>query len=71
MEAPAVTSQASTTVYCLSVAKSVETTFTRTYSWSITKTVDVATWNLFDGQSVTSNYTVTVTKDMARTAPGR
>ena len=49
--------------YGLTVTKTAVPTFTRTYGWAITKTVDVATWNLFAGQSATSHYTVTVTKD--------
>ena len=35
--------------YGLTVTKSAVPTFTRTYGWAITKTVDVATWNLFAG----------------------
>jgi hypothetical protein len=46
----------------LRVSKTAATTFTRTYTWDIKKTVDVALHQLFNGTSGTSNYTVTVTK---------
>jgi hypothetical protein len=45
------------------VAKTAETTFTRTYEWNIDKSVMPATWDLFTGDTGTSKYTVAVTKD--------
>ena len=35
---------------------------TRTHLWDIDKSVDPATWDLFTGESGTSEYTVTVTE---------
>lgn len=46
--------------YEVDVAKSAETTFTRTWSWEITKSVSPASWALFTGDSGTSKYTVMV-----------
>jgi len=37
--------------------------WTRTYSWTIVKTVDHSYWELSPGESGTSTYTITVTKD--------
>ena len=37
--------------------------WTRTFSWTIGKSVDPDTWNLFVGDTVTSHYTITLTKD--------
>jgi len=37
--------------------------WTVTYGWTINKTVTPSTWNLFRGDSGTSQYTITVTKD--------
>jgi hypothetical protein len=37
--------------------------WTITYHWTIDKSVTPATWNLFSGDSGTSQYTITVTKD--------
>jgi hypothetical protein len=37
--------------------------WTRTYSWTIEKTVNPASWELYIGESGTSTYTITVTKD--------
>jgi hypothetical protein len=58
--------QLSHVVFCfdyeLAVAKTAVTTFTRTYQWSIAKSVSPAAWDLFDGDSGTSQYTVTVAK---------
>jgi hypothetical protein len=48
--------------YKLSVTKTANTTFTRTYQWTIDKSVTPDTWNLFTGDSGTSQYTITVTK---------
>jgi hypothetical protein len=48
--------------YELSVSKSARTSFTRTYSWDIDKSVTPASWDLFTGDSGTSKYTVDVTK---------
>lgn len=46
--------------YEVTVAKTANTTFTRTHHWSIDKSVAPASWNLFNGDSGTSLYTVTV-----------
>jgi hypothetical protein len=48
--------------YELTVSKTAETSFKRTFEWDIEKTVTPDTWNLFTGDSGTSEYTVTVTK---------
>jgi hypothetical protein len=48
--------------YEVDVSKTANTTFTRTWDWSIDKTVTPATWDLFTGDSGTSEYTVAVTK---------
>jgi hypothetical protein len=37
--------------------------WTRSYSWTIEKTVDPGSWELYIGESGTSTYTITVTKD--------
>ncbi|HZD22241.1 MAG TPA: hypothetical protein VE569_02395, partial [Acidimicrobiia bacterium] len=47
----------------LDVTKTADTTFTRTFGWTIDKSVDPATWNLFDGDTGTSEWTVDITKD--------
>ncbi|MCB2179762.1 DUF11 domain-containing protein [bacterium] len=51
---------ASVMVTCheLSVSKTVETFYRRYFEWDITKTVDPATWDLFDGETGESKYTV-------------
>ena len=49
--------------YELTVAKTAATTFTRTFGWTIDKSVDPATHDLETGQSDDSEYTVSVTKD--------
>jgi hypothetical protein len=46
----------------LEVSKTATTTFTRTFPWTITKSVTPDTWALFDGDSGTSDYTVALTK---------
>lgn len=46
----------------VSVSKTAATTFKRTFNWSIDKSVTPDTWNLFTGDSGTSDYTVAVTK---------
>lgn len=48
--------------YEVTVSKDAETTFTRTFEWSIEKLVAPAQWHLFDGDSGTSQYTVAVQK---------
>jgi hypothetical protein len=48
--------------YELTVSKTAHTSFTRTFEWDIEKSVNPDTWNLFTGDSGTSEYTVTVTK---------
>jgi hypothetical protein len=44
------------------VSKTANTTFTRTYNWTIDKSVTPDTWHLFTGDSGTSRYTVAVTR---------
>ncbi len=44
------------------ITKTVETSLTRTYPWTIEKTVSPEEHHLFDGDSDTSTYQVTVTK---------
>lgn len=46
----------------VTVTKTATTSFTRTFPWSIDKSVTPATWNLFTGESGTSQYTVALTK---------
>ena len=46
----------------VTVSKTANTTFTRTFPWTIDKSVTPATWNLFTGDTGTSDYTVTLTK---------
>ncbi|MFM8319325.1 MAG: hypothetical protein ACKOC5_00300 [Chloroflexota bacterium] len=48
--------------YEVSVVKTAETSFTRTFDWTIDKTVAPATWDLFTGDSGVSFYTVAVEK---------
>lgn len=49
--------------YEVTVTKTANTTFTRTFNWTIDKSVTPDTWDLFTGNSGTSEYTVAVTKD--------
>ncbi|HEX7171318.1 MAG TPA: hypothetical protein VF365_01785, partial [Candidatus Limnocylindria bacterium] len=44
------------------VTKTVDPSFDRRFEWTITKEVTPEAWNLFDGDTGTSAYTVTVTK---------
>ncbi len=46
----------------LDVSKTAETSFTRTFEWSVEKSVDPASWSLFNGDTGTSAYQVDVTK---------
>lgn len=46
----------------LDVSKTADPTFTRTWPWDIDKSVTPATWDLFAGDSGTSDYEVAVTK---------
>src|SRR5215213_8682678 len=46
--------------YELTVSKTANTTFTRTWNWDIDKSVTPAVWNMFKGDSGTSDYTVMV-----------
>lgn len=48
--------------YEVTVEKTAETSFTRTWQWSITKSVSPASWALFRGDSGTSKYLVSVDK---------
>ncbi len=47
----------------LVIEKTASATFTRTFGWTIEKSVTPATWNLFTGDTGTSEYTVAITKD--------
>jgi len=55
---------ASVTVTCydLSVTKTADESRTRTFEWEIDKSVNPDTWDLFDGDSGTSEYTVDITQ---------
>ena len=44
----------------LEVTKTAEGAFTSGYEWTIDKSVDTSTWDLFDGDSGVSNYSVDV-----------
>jgi hypothetical protein len=46
----------------LEVSKDANPSLTETYEWSIDKTVTPAAWDLFDGDSGTSEYTIALTK---------
>jgi hypothetical protein len=46
----------------LAVTKTADTSFTRTFDWDIVKTATPETWDLFEGDSGTSQYSVAVTK---------
>ena len=46
----------------VSVTKTAVETFTRTYTWTIDKSVTPDAWALFDGESGTSRYTIAVDK---------
>jgi hypothetical protein len=46
----------------LDVTKTAATTFTRTFEWTIDKSVTPDSWAIFDGDSGTSDYTVDLTK---------
>ena len=48
--------------YDLSVSKSAATSYTRTWNWTIDKSVTPDAWDLFLGETGTSEYTVTVDK---------
>lgn len=48
--------------YEVSVSKTARTSFTRTWQWTIDKNVVPAAWQLFDGDSGTSQYTVAVAR---------
>lgn len=49
------------------VTKDAQTTYVRTFTWQIDKSVDIAEHNLETGQSGTSTYTVTLTQNVADT----
>ena len=49
--------------YEVTVSKTANPTYTRTFTWEIDKSVTPAVWNMFTGDSGTSEYTVEVTKD--------
>jgi hypothetical protein len=48
--------------YEVEVTKDAHTTFTRTWHWTIDKSVTPAVWDMFTGDSGASQYTVAVTK---------
>ncbi len=48
--------------YEVGVTKDAHTSFTRTYTWDIDKSVTPDTWALFTGDSGTSQYTIAVTR---------
>jgi hypothetical protein len=50
------------TCYDLSVTKTAEESRTRTWNWTIAKEVDPDNWSLFDGDTGTSDYVITLTK---------
>lgn len=56
---------ASVSVRCyeLGVEKTAATSYTRTFDWGIRKDVAPADWDLFEGDTGTSGYTVSVSKD--------
>lgn len=45
------------------VEKTAVAEFTRTFGWTIDKSVDPDSWDLFEGDTGTSQYTVALTKD--------
>jgi hypothetical protein len=47
----------------ISVAVTTNAVYTKTFGWTITKTVSPETWDLCPGDSGTSTYTVSVNKD--------
>jgi len=47
----------------VSVTKTAETSFTRTFDWTIDKSVTPASWDLFKGDTGTSEYTISLDKD--------
>lgn len=49
--------------YEVDVSKTADTSYTRTFGWTIDKSVTPETWDLFTGDSGTSEYTVAVIKD--------
>lgn len=48
----------------LTVEKTAKPASVRTYDWTIEKTVTPATWHLFDGESGTSKYTISLDKSV-------
>ncbi len=57
--------QADTT---LTATVSTTAHYTRTFGWTIDKSVTPSTWNLFTGDHATSTYMVAVTKDSGHDA---
>ncbi len=55
--------------YELEVTKTADASRTRTFGWTIEKSVAPDTWDLFTGDSGTSEYTVTLTKDDGTDGP--
>lgn len=64
IDAEPITASQSVTVSCaeLQVTKTAETSLTRTWNWTIDKSVTPDTWDLFTGDDGTSEYTVSVDK---------
>ena len=50
--------------YELIVKKTADTSFIRTYTWEIEKSVDIDQWELYEGQSGTSEYNVALTRSI-------
>ncbi len=59
-ENPAWSASATVTINCydLTVTKTADEFYSRYFEWDITKTVTPASWDLFTGESGTSDYTV-------------
>lgn len=74
LDQDAVCTITNTKILALEVSKTANTSFTRTYNWTIDKLVDDNTVDLFVGDNQTVNYDVTVTKtgsaDTAHTVSG-
>lgn len=49
--------------YEVTVSKTADPSFTRTWDWDIEKSVTPEAWSLFNGDAGTSKYTITATKE--------
>ena len=56
------TANATLNCYRPLVSKDVNTSFTRTYTWTVEKTVDPVRLDLFEGETATVTYTIAVVK---------